>query len=245
MSSPTVFDATDPVTWRRIAVRGADARSFLHGQLSCDVLSLAHGAEVDGLLLSPGGEVITSLTCLGDSEGIDLVVRDEDVERTVVSLRRFLLRTRCTLEPVTDGPEVRGEYSTVAEQIELGLPGPREFEMGMAAHSFGGAFVARRVSFTKGCFTGQELVGRLDARGAKVPFRLARVTGDDVAQLAYVVGSKGPQGDRALQRLTSVVGGEKVSALAVVHRTLFGESHDLVLDGVHVEILHEPDHAAG
>ncbi len=37
--------------------------------------------------------------------------------------------------------------------------------------------VDRSVSFTKGCYTGQELVARLDARGNNVPRRLVGVVG--------------------------------------------------------------------
>ena len=35
--------------------------------------------------------------------------------------------------------------------------------------------VERTVSFTKGCYTGQELVARIDARGSNVPRRLVGV----------------------------------------------------------------------
>ena len=38
--------------------------------------------------------------------------------------------------------------------------------------------VARGVSFTKGCFTGQELVARIDARGGNVPRHLRRLVVD-------------------------------------------------------------------
>jgi tRNA-modifying protein YgfZ len=43
--------------------------------------------------------------------------------------------------------------------------------------------VDRAVSFSKGCYTGQELVARLDARGNRVPWRLrlVRAAGDVVA----------------------------------------------------------------
>ncbi|HLX77892.1 MAG TPA: glycine cleavage T C-terminal barrel domain-containing protein [Acidimicrobiales bacterium] len=42
--------------------------------------------------------------------------------------------------------------------------------------------VARTVSFSKGCYTGQELVARIDARGNRVPRRLVGIVveGDDV-----------------------------------------------------------------
>lgn len=39
--------------------------------------------------------------------------------------------------------------------------------------------VERTVSFTKGCYTGQELVARLDSRGSNVPRRLVGVVGGD------------------------------------------------------------------
>ena len=38
--------------------------------------------------------------------------------------------------------------------------------------------VARAVSFTKGCYTGQELVARIDARGSNTPRRLQGVVID-------------------------------------------------------------------
>src|SRR5690606_3000638 len=44
------------------------------------------------------------------------------------------------------------------------------------------------VSFTKGCYTGQELVARIDARGDRVPTRLRAVVGDaDLDEGAPVV----------------------------------------------------------
>ncbi|HEX7459361.1 MAG TPA: glycine cleavage T C-terminal barrel domain-containing protein, partial [Acidimicrobiales bacterium] len=58
-----------------------------------------------------------------------------------------------------------------AARIEAGVPmGGREVTESTIAAEVG--LVARTVSFTKGCFTGQELVARLDARGSKVARRL-------------------------------------------------------------------------
>jgi len=56
-------------------------------------------------------------------------------------------------------------------RIEAGVPvGGREVTESTIAAEVG--LVERTVSFTKGCFTGQELVARLDARGSKVARRL-------------------------------------------------------------------------
>jgi folate-binding protein YgfZ len=58
-----------------------------------------------------------------------------------------------------------------AVRIEAGVPvNGRELVDGTIAAEVG--LVERTVSFTKGCFTGQELVARLDARGSKVARRL-------------------------------------------------------------------------
>jgi folate-binding Fe-S cluster repair protein YgfZ len=202
------------------------------------VTSLATGECVEGLLLAPSGEVVTSLWCREHPEGIDLVVRAEVIDHTLGALRRFLLRTQCVLEAAH---ETAGPYATVGEQVRRGAPGPAEFALGLAAHSFGRAFVASHVSLTKGCFTGQELVGRLDARGGNVPFRLARMTGEDEAKMDQLARSAGPRGERALQGLTTAVRDHAVTALAVVHRTLVGADTDVMLEGVHVELLHGED----
>jgi folate-binding protein YgfZ len=146
------------------------------------------------------------------------------------------MRTKCEIQVAG---EVPGTYTNVGEQVDLGEPGPAEFARSLSAHSFGMDYVARHVSFTKGCFTGQELVGRLDSRGGNVPFRLARVRGADVNEMHDVVLSAGPSGDRAQQGLTTLVGAGPFSALALVHRTLLGDARAATIGGVHIELLHD------
>ncbi len=70
-------------------------------------------------------------------------------------------------EGVTPCPEEAWE----AARIESGQPVlGREIDERTIAAEVG--LVERTVSFTKGCFTGQELVARLDARGSNVARRL-------------------------------------------------------------------------
>ncbi len=61
--------------------------------------------------------------------------------------------------------------------------------------------VDRSVSFTKGCYTGQELVARVDSRSAGTPTRLVRAVGDG---LAPVIGSEITLDGDLAGRLTSV-----------------------------------------
>jgi tRNA-modifying protein YgfZ len=70
--------------------------------------------------------------------------------------------------------------------------------------------VALTVSFTKGCFTGQELVARMDARGGSGPRRLRLLRGDAVA-----VGEPVVDGEAEVGRITSAAGD---AALAFLKR---------------------------
>lgn len=72
------------------------------------------------------------------------------------------------------------------------------------------------VSFTKGCYTGQELVARIDSRGGNVPQRLVELT---VADGVPVVGSSLVDGEKTVGRVTSVGAvGDGARALAYLAR---------------------------
>lgn len=85
--------------------------------------------------------------------------------------------------------------------------------------------VGASVSFTKGCYTGQELVARIDSRGSNVPRRLRGIVlsgpvpaGSGLRRPAGP-SSSGNQGDGAkeLGRLTSVAGDDKGLWLALAY----------------------------
>ena len=69
--------------------------------------------------------------------------------------------------------------------------------------------VDRTVSFTKGCYTGQELVARIDSRGDRVPTRLRGLLGEVPAGATLSLDG------RDVGRVTSAAGGV---ALAYVRR---------------------------
>jgi folate-binding protein YgfZ len=120
-----------------------------------------------------------------------------------------------------------GDEAWEAVRIEAGLPvGGRDGLEGSIPAEVG--LVQRTVSFTKGCFTGQELVARLDARGSKVARRLCGVIADPVSGEGReddlpAVGSVVLTADGAhdVGRLTSVAwspGLRTSVALAILHR---------------------------
>lgn len=87
---------------------------------------------------------------------------------------------------------------------------------------FEAGIVEATTSFTKGCYTGQELMARLEARGANVPRRLRALRGrPDVPPEALVPGASVFVGDAVVGRITSsarLPGGEGSVALAYLQR---------------------------
>jgi len=69
-----------------------------------------------------------------------------------------------------------------AARIEIGLPRMGS-DLDARTIPEEAGLVAATVSFTKGCYTGQELVARIDARGANVPRRLRGVVADSEVPL--------------------------------------------------------------
>jgi folate-binding protein YgfZ len=223
----TTIDA--PPHWTNVLVTGDEAELFLQGQLSQDLVDLPEEGRW-ALLLAPDSVVITSCRVSSIPGGFALCVPRELAATALTRLRRFLLRTKCTLDVVD---VVEGPLDTRAEQIRAGVPGPSEFARNLTPHSFGATFVATTISFTKGCFTGQELVGRLDARGSSVPWRLVRVAGPSVARVDEVLHLKGPDGPQGVT--TVMQSGETVVGLGFAHRTLLDSSELAESSDVHVE----------
>jgi folate-binding Fe-S cluster repair protein YgfZ len=211
-TSDTEIDVTP--RWSSILAVGPDATKFLQGQLSQDLDALSPDGAWS-LLLAPDGIVITSVHIAPTPDGYRLTVPRALGEAALVRLRRFLLRTACTLELVD---VEHGPYDSLEEQIDEGRPGPAEFARALTPQCFGASFVSSSVSFTKGCFTGQELVGRLDARGSSVPWRMVRVSGPSEARINEVLTSKGPAGTSGLT--TSARRGDSVIGIGFAHRTL-------------------------
>lgn len=214
----------DRVEWSEILLRGTDAVSFAQGQLACDV----ERGSGSGALLTPSSVVVGDFSFVTNAEEVVLTMRAELTDAVVAQLRRFALRVRCSFDVVNDAA---GPYQTVGEQVASMLPGPAEFSRGLSPQSFGAHFVQRTVSFTKGCFTGQELVGRLDARGSSVPFRLIHFSGPSLAVVEEFLRSKGPAGDQSSAGVTTAVDRrDEVCGLGFAHRSLIevGQADNVV-----------------
>lgn len=132
-----------------------------------------------------------------------------------------------------DLPEV-GAAALDAVRVECGVPAMgAELTADTIPAEAGQWLIDASVSFTKGCFTGQELVARIDSRGGNVPrpLRGVVVDGDAVPPVGAAVVVDGDE----VGRLTSVARSAALGAavaLAPVKRTVEpGTTAELRWDG--------------
>lgn len=107
-----------------------------------------------------------------------------------------------------------------AERICAGVPRMgAEITPDTIPAELGDWLVQASVSFTKGCFTGQELVARIDSRGGNVPRHLRVFHTED---LPPPVGTAIMVGDKAVGAVTSAAVGAwgDTVGLAFVHRSM-------------------------
>lgn len=137
-----------------------------------------------------------------------------------------------------------GPAAWEALRVEAGIPAMgRELDARTIAAEAG--LLERAVSFTKGCYTGQELVARLDARGNRVARHLRGLvpTGEGEADLAVGTDLVDPSGDKVVGRCTSAAwspGLGRAAALGYVHRSVGVPGVVATVDGSPVDVRELP-----
>lgn len=177
-----------------IVAEGVDTVKFLHSQLSQDLVSMAVGETRWSFLLQPTGKLVALLRVVRAAE--NTIVLDTDAGHGVAvveALSRFKIRTKCdlALHPTTafaaswsqrlpdlvEGEGVLDEAVSDVCAVVRGFP-RWGTELTDATIPNATGLVDRAASFTKGCYTGQELVERIDSRGGNVPRRLVGIAID-------------------------------------------------------------------
>ena len=203
-----------------VRVSGPDAEGYLQRMVSNDVAALAVGERCDALLLTPKSRVIAPLVVLRRGEDDFLLSTEPELgERVRAELTRFRFAAKTEIEPeeheswvVLGGEEVLDERPVGEEvdeeayerwRVEVGIPRwGREIDDSILPAEAG--LTETHVSFTKGCYPGQEPIARLHYRG-KVNRRLRRLvlegepSDDELVVEGKVVGRiTSRAGDRAL-----------------------------------------------
>src|SRR5688500_10333875 len=82
-----------------IMVTGADARTYLQGQLTADLDTLSADRVQLACCNSPQGRVQAVFWMMARTEGIALVLPAALVDSTVLRLRKYVLRAKAKIEP--------------------------------------------------------------------------------------------------------------------------------------------------
>jgi folate-binding protein YgfZ len=258
-----------------VALRGADAESFLQGQCSQDVERIDTGASAWSFLLQPSGKVDVLCRIHRVNDGTFVLDTDGGWGQAMLDrLERFKLRVkveltrlgwRCLAVRGGEGPPVGpgtlvGWWGSLTEvdlvgdsvdppagaeaigatayerlRIEAGWPAMGA-ELTPATIPGEAGIVDLAASLTKGCYTGQELVARIDSRGGHVPRRLRRLRADEGVELA--AGSTLVVDGKEAGWVTSAAGDV---ALAYVARAADSASDARVDEvPVHIEVI-KPD----
>ena len=102
---------------------GADALSFLQGQISNDTRRLAQGQSLFAAYSSPQGRVLALMHLLPHSSGIVAILPRELVSPTLEGLRKFVLRAKVKIEDAGPEFEIAGRHG--AQQLHdagIGVP---------------------------------------------------------------------------------------------------------------------------
>lgn len=189
------------LSWSELRLRGADAISFAQGQFSQDVTS----QRKPSLLLAPDGHVVAGGELWAEGDEVVFSVPTLLIDASVARLRRFVLRVDVAISHHED---TRGRFLKVEDLFDAYWPSEFEWTLGLPPHSYGQWVVDESVSFQKGCFTGQELVGRADARGATMPWRFVGGRARDIQAVdaaLRAVGPVGPQGVTSYAKIDEVL----------------------------------------
>ena len=244
---------------------GADALSFLQGQISNDTQRLSENGPVFAAYSSPQGRVLALIYLLPHSSGVAAILPREILQPTLERMRKYILRAKVRIEDAGESLIVAGQVGPLPDSgpryVErdgvgvapvgrdqnrfwiIGAPdkigaavdaaGAKRFEQAwrladiqaglpQVYSATSEAFIAQMlnldlldgISFSKGCYTGQEIIARTQHLGRikRRLFRLQLPAGEwSIGQALHL--SDGRQG-----RLTEVIESDgRVEALAVLN----------------------------
>ena len=229
-----------PVGRERFSVEGPDAATYLQGQLSQDVESLGVGDATWTLLLDPSGKLGTWLRVSRSGEQAFVIDGDPGTaEVAMARLNRFKLRTKADIVRLDDDADAdpAADEGQEFERIEAGVPrAGAELVDDVIPAELGQWLIDASVSFTKGCYTGQELVARVDSRGGNVPRHLRGlvIEGDVVPPAGAELVADPTGAAKVVGTITSAARSPELGpvALAFVHRSVAPSAHlDVRWDG--------------
>jgi folate-binding protein YgfZ len=218
-----------------IMVAGAEAKKFLQGLVTTDVDGLAPDRSVYGALLTPQGKILFDLFIHDGDQGYFVDCAAGRRDELIGKLKFYRLRAKIEIAARDDLAVQVGTVGVPDPRVatmgarfiappgaacDMTAYGARRIALGLAdsvADLGSGEFYPHEanldqlngVSFTKGCYVGQEVVSRMEHRGsARSRILPVECQGPALAKGSEIVG-----GDRPLGTMLSSVGRKALAIL--------------------------------
>jgi folate-binding protein YgfZ len=231
-----------------LAVSGADRAAWLQGLLTNDIAALREGESCYAAYLTPQGRMISDMTVFAERERmlldvpaplaaslrdrLDALIFAEDVAVTDESARLQVWTAIDAPEGLSPyiGESLTPQLAQLTEidldtfeviRIERGVP---RFlaDMDETTIPLEAGIEDRAISFSKGCYVGQEIIVRVTHRGGgRVAKRLVRWHAGDDAAVVPPRDAKLFAGEREAGRVTSAAfspGLNRVVGMGYLHR---------------------------
>ncbi|MEJ7801727.1 MAG: hypothetical protein WKF60_14490 [Ilumatobacter sp.] len=192
-----------------VVIEGPDAQTYLHSQVSQDLTGMTVGEQRWTFVLEPTGKVesLARVTRAGD-ERFELDTDEGYGEALRARIDRFKIRVQAD----TSIGEQFGSAAEEQDRITVGWPRLGAELMPGETLVAGTGVAGIAVSYTKGCYPGQELVERMASRAADAPRSIRRLSVPPGTE----VGDAVLDGEDDVGVVTSVAGD---TALGWVKRT--------------------------
>ncbi len=241
-----------------LRIDGAEARQYLHNLVTADIEHLKDGEAAYGALLSPQGKILADFFILAEGDGFLIDCAASQKADLLKRLAMYRLRAKIGIAEVADLEVVVSPTSGRYRDPRLGLLGWRDMvPKGSVAEAAGyhaarikagladsdadlgsGEFFPHEanfdqfggVSFTKGCYVGQEIVSRMEHRGTArnriLPVAMEAPKGTEIRS-----------GEKVLGTVLSSAGGISLAVLRLDR--LDGAVKVLKPDWVRYDVPHE------
>ena len=227
----------DQSTWGLLRASGADRARFLQGMFTNDVAGLAAGAWCRAVVLSVKGRVLAIADVLNEGDAFLLITEAVTVDKLKQVLERHAISDDVELERVEravhrvwDSPEavwsapplLSARAGSSAEAIEIrrveaGLP---RYGVDVSEDNFPfEANLERTLSFSKGCYVGQEVVVRATTRGGAKKKLVGLRAAAPFAAAAPIAGADRPEAGIITSAVVSPVSG--AIGLGYLHHSLW------------------------
>lgn len=195
-------------------VAGIDHVDLLHRVTSNDVKGLAVGQENFQCLLNARGKIIVPFRLRRAADHCTLIAPAESREVLRATIERYIFSEDVTCEPLADLPAEPGSED---ERIHAGIP---KWGVDVTEDTIPWeANLTEYVSTSKGCYTGQEVIARIETYGT-APRHLVHLETAAPAPVTRELESSGEQVG-AITSATSKPDAEgRLHALAIVKKTI-------------------------